>query len=253
VAHVQGPPAGPRSLQFIGPDGDQRFLTGGRAAGCYFGIGRVKDAAKPCIAEGFATGESVHEATGYPVAVAFNAGNLLATAQAMGATARSGCRDASRRGGSAPARAGYESASAADSASGAWLRPVARQHPEPEPRCYPLPIPSALLPVEPLDVALLPQARRERVADIADWMQCPPDFPAVGAMVALSSVIGRKACLCPKRHDDWLVVPNLWGAIVGRLGVMKSPALAEVLKPLGKAGKKPDFRDDGGAADGTAC
>ena len=36
----------------------------------------------------------------------------------------------------------------------------------------------------------------------------------------------------PKQHDDWRVVPNLWGLIVGRPGVMKSPALGEVLKPL---------------------
>jgi hypothetical protein len=63
-------------------------------------------------------------------------------------------------------------------------------------------------------------------------MQCPPDFPAVSAMVALSSVIGRKACIAPKRRDNWRVIPNLWGAVVGRPGVMKSPALAEAMKPL---------------------
>ena len=71
------------SLQFIGADGEKRFLTGGRVAGCYFSIGNVKAAAVLCVAEGFATGASIHEATGYPVAVAFNAGNLLATAQAL--------------------------------------------------------------------------------------------------------------------------------------------------------------------------
>jgi putative DNA primase/helicase len=27
------------SLQFIGADGEKRFLTGGRVAGCYFSIG----------------------------------------------------------------------------------------------------------------------------------------------------------------------------------------------------------------------
>jgi putative DNA primase/helicase len=72
-----------QSLQFIGPDGDKRFLTGGRVAGCYFSIGNPKGAAALCIAEGFATGASIHEATGYPVAVAFNANNLLAVAKAM--------------------------------------------------------------------------------------------------------------------------------------------------------------------------
>ncbi len=71
------------SLQFIGADGDKRFLTGGRVTGCYFSIGNPKGATALCIAEGFATGATIHEATGYPVAVAFNAGNLGPVAKAM--------------------------------------------------------------------------------------------------------------------------------------------------------------------------
>ena len=35
------------------------------------------------VCEGFATGASIHEATGHAVAVAFNAGNLLPVAQAL--------------------------------------------------------------------------------------------------------------------------------------------------------------------------
>lgn len=69
------------SLQFIGPDGEKRFLTGGRVAGCYFSIGKPDGVL--CIAEGYATGASVHEATGCAVAVAFNAGNLEAVAKAL--------------------------------------------------------------------------------------------------------------------------------------------------------------------------
>jgi putative DNA primase/helicase len=71
------------SLQFIGPDGGKRFLAGGRVTGCYFSIGNPKGAAALCIAEGFATGATIHEATGYPVAVAFNAGNLGAVAKTL--------------------------------------------------------------------------------------------------------------------------------------------------------------------------
>jgi len=96
----------------------------------------------------------------------------------------------------------------------------------------PLPIPDDLLPVAAFDNDLLPEAIRPWVADIAERMQCPPDFPAVAAMAALSSVIGRKACIQPKRQDDWQVMPNLWAAVVGRPGVMKSPALSEAMKPL---------------------
>lgn len=69
------------SLQFIGADGEKRFLTGGHVKGCYFSIGKPTEAL--CIAEGFATGASIHEATGHAVAVAFNAGNLLPVAKAL--------------------------------------------------------------------------------------------------------------------------------------------------------------------------
>ncbi len=71
------------SLQFIDADGGKKFLSGGRVAGCYFSIGNTKGAAALCTDEGLATGATIHEATGYPVAVAFNAGNLLAVAKAM--------------------------------------------------------------------------------------------------------------------------------------------------------------------------
>ena len=71
------------SLQFIGLDGKKRFLTGGRVAGCYFSIGNPTGATGLCIAEGFATGATIHEATGLPVAVAFNAGNLGPVAKTM--------------------------------------------------------------------------------------------------------------------------------------------------------------------------
>ncbi len=50
-------------------------------------------------------------------------------------------------------------------------------------------------------------------------------------MVA-ASLVGRKIGIHPKKFDDWLVVPNLWGAVVGPPATLKSPALAEVMKPL---------------------
>ncbi len=96
----------------------------------------------------------------------------------------------------------------------------------------PQPLPDALPPVEPFEPALLPEAFRPWIEDIAQRLQCPPDFPAVGAMVALAAVVGRQVALRPKLADDWAVVPNLWGAVVGRPGLLKTPALQEVRRPL---------------------
>ncbi|MDR1647772.1 MAG: DUF927 domain-containing protein [Zoogloeaceae bacterium] len=56
-------------------------MTGGRKAGCYFSIGKPKGVI--CIAEGYATAASVHEATGHAVAVAFDCGNLGPVAESL--------------------------------------------------------------------------------------------------------------------------------------------------------------------------
>jgi hypothetical protein len=69
------------SVQFITADGDKRFLTGAITARCFFLIGTPTKCL--CIVEGFATGASVFEATGYAVAIAFSANNLKATAEEM--------------------------------------------------------------------------------------------------------------------------------------------------------------------------
>ena len=71
------------SLQFIRADGTKRFLKGGRVAGCYCNIGDANGAAALCIGEGFATAASIYEATGLPVAVSFNAGNLEPVAKSL--------------------------------------------------------------------------------------------------------------------------------------------------------------------------
>lgn len=69
------------SLQFIGSDGTKRFLPGGRKSGLFYEVGHGRDSL--IIAEGFATGASIHEATGHRVIVAFDSGNLLPVAKAL--------------------------------------------------------------------------------------------------------------------------------------------------------------------------
>ncbi len=96
----------------------------------------------------------------------------------------------------------------------------------------PDPVPTALLAVPAFDPALLPSSFARWVADIADRAQCPLDFVAIAAIVAVGAVVGRQCTIRPKRHDDWTVVPNLWGAAIGRPGIMKSPALDEACRPL---------------------
>jgi phage/plasmid primase-like uncharacterized protein len=71
-----------QSLQFIKPDGDKKFLAGGRKKGCYFVIWAKTDVII-CITEGYATAVSIYEATGYMTIVAFDSVNLLSVAKAI--------------------------------------------------------------------------------------------------------------------------------------------------------------------------
>ena len=87
-------------------------------------------------------------------------------------------------------------------------------------------------PCGPFDEELLPQALRGWVSDIAHRMQCPADFPAVGALVAISSLVGARAVVRPKERDDWAVVPEPVGACRGPPGVKKSPTLSQAMAPL---------------------
>lgn len=256
------------SLQLIGEDGEKRFLAGGRVSGCCFLIGTLDGTL--CLAEGYATAASIHEATGHAVVVAFNAGNLLPVAQALraefpnlrlivcadddastpGNPGLSKGREAAQAVGALLAvpdfgsnrqdgatdfndlhrQAGFEAVRAcieravqveADAAEASSTWPC------------PKPIVAELKPVPAFDAkTLLPEVLRAWVIDEAERMPCPPDFIAVAALVALGSIIGARCAIKPKSQDSWLIVPNLWGGIVGDPSAKKSPAWGAALKPL---------------------
>jgi putative DNA primase/helicase len=96
----------------------------------------------------------------------------------------------------------------------------------------PKPLPSGLRPVPAFNLAFLPGSIAPWVDDIAERMQCPAEFVAVPALVALGATLGRKLGIRPQRRTSWIETPNLWGGIIGRPGAMKSPAATEALKPL---------------------
>jgi len=104
-------------------------------------------------------------------------------------------------------------------------------------------IKSELLDVEKLALETLPNSLVDFVSDVSSRMQNSPDFIAVGLMVCLSSVVGRKFAIQPKQLDAcWHETPNLWGALVGKPSSMKSPTLAQAIKFTLKLEKQK--RDD---------
>jgi len=65
------------NIQEIHADGHKPFLPGGRVSACFFILGAVTQPDQIiCIAEGYATAASIHEATGRVTVVAFNSGNI---------------------------------------------------------------------------------------------------------------------------------------------------------------------------------
>ncbi|MBB5030544.1 DUF3987 domain-containing protein [Prosthecobacter vanneervenii] len=97
----------------------------------------------------------------------------------------------------------------------------------------PLPLGAALPPVLPFDTAWLPGPFEPWITDIAERMQCPPEFPAVAAMAALSSVAGRRFCIQPKMQDEaYTEFPHLWAMLIGSPSMMKSPAMQAAMRPL---------------------
>lgn len=70
------------TLEFISAAGEKRWLPGGAKKGARLVMGDV-DGAPLVVCEGYATGASIREATGYPVAVAGDAGNLEPVAVAL--------------------------------------------------------------------------------------------------------------------------------------------------------------------------
>lgn len=253
-----------QSLQFIHGDGAKRFLTGGRIKGCYFTIGKPQDIIYIC--EGYATAASVYEATNAAIVIAINAGNLLPVAQVIRAKYQSIkiviCAD------NDPSQVGINKANEAANITNAYIaipdfgnnRPdnvsdfndlhqsqglgVVKQQLDAHKRpvsgslkqvktVLPTLLPS-LPDVLAFDYDYLPDGLRNYVKDISERMQCPPDFAAVAVLVMASSIIGRKVGVRPLKCDDWTVIPNLWGAVVGNSGVMKSPTLGAALSPIKK-------------------
>jgi putative DNA primase/helicase len=96
----------------------------------------------------------------------------------------------------------------------------------------PKPLPKGLPPVASFDPDFLPDAISPWVIDITNRMQCQLDNVAVAAMTGLGAVIGRRVGIKPQMNTDWVEVPNIWGAAIGRPGLIKSGAQNAGVGPL---------------------
>ncbi|MFA7455640.1 MAG: DUF3987 domain-containing protein [Desulfobulbaceae bacterium] len=262
VAPVYNPAGDLCSVQKIQPDGEKRFAAGCPVAGGWFAM--PGDQGPVIVCEGVATGASLHEATGATVLCAFSAGNLEAVARMartryparkliLAADNDACTQDLTGRNPgieAAKAAAAAVGGLVADPGPGDWndihrnigLEAVkagieAALNAEPtaeagETYPEPMPLPDGLPPVAAFEMALLPETLRPWAADIIERMQCPPDFVAVASVAALGAVIGRRVGIRPQASTDWTVTANQWALLIGRPGVLKSPAMEAALAPV---------------------
>ena len=79
---------------------------------------------------------------------------------------------------------------------------------------------------------MLPDKLRPWIEDVCERMRVPLEMVAIPAMVTVAALVGRRLAIRPKQHDDWTVIPNLWGCVTAPPGMLKTPAMAEALRPF---------------------
>lgn len=94
------------------------------------------------------------------------------------------------------------------------------------------PIDDKLLSVPPLPFDILPGAFRPWIQNIAHRTQCAPDGVAMFLFIIAGSIIGTKCGVKPKALDEWLLIANLWGALIGDPSTKKSMQTSECVKVL---------------------
>jgi putative DNA primase/helicase len=257
------------SLQTIHPDGTKCFLAGGRKAGCFHLMGTPAARGHLYVAEGYATGASVYRATSNPVAIAFDAGNLDPVVEALtkaysqtslilagdedqwkdNNVGRKTAEDVAQKYGCSVVFPTFKNTATYPTDFNdlhvlEGLEEVKRQLEQLESSLkWPSPFPlhalkQDLSPVPVFPPALIPEPYQEWLCDIAERMQCPLDYVAIGALVVTSSLIGTGCRIRPKAKDSWAIIPNLWGGIVGAPSTLKSPALKEIMRPIEALEKK---------------
>jgi len=239
----------------------KKGLPSGRRKGCFFPIGdEITDTI--LIAEGFSTGASVHEATGYMTFVAFSAGNLKAVYAyvsehfpdkriiiaadndqftdgnpGLKAAQETGCTYVYPEFPSISGNPTDFNDLHAIEGIDAVRESIEKQLSEP------------IIDInagEPFDLfsqmdppefcrGMLPTALENYVFDQAEVMGTDPSIFAMGCIVACASAIDAGIKIQVKISDpSWTESARLWGAVVGDPSIKKTPALSRAIAPLKK-------------------
>lgn len=258
-----------RNLQTIDPKGKKLFLKGGEVSGNFSLIGadELPRDGSIIVCEGFATGVTLHEQQGWPVAAAMNAGNLAPVCAALRETLPDSvtiivAADDDRRTVGNPGLS--KAIGAAESIGAELIQPgfpcgdcdctdfndvdACKRQQEPgkanelpvksatntkaPAKNQPIPLATNLPPVKPLAAAMLPKGFVGFVTDTAKRLQVPNDYIGVACIVVAAGISGAKYRIHPKQNDPWLVTPTMWAGLIGGPSTLKTACMSAAMQPL---------------------
>ena len=242
------------SLQRIRPDGEKRFFPGGRVKGCFHTI--QGDTKTVYVAEGYATGATVHEATGATALCAMACGNLKAVAataaslfplavrviaadndpRTEGNPGLTKGREAARATGAGLAFPRFDNdeegsdfndlhASRGAAAVAIDLANVENQWPELGN------LQAEDTPMDPFPVDCLPSVMAEHAKQVAASVQVPPEFPACCALALAGFSMGNRTYA--ELKPGLKIRANTFWMIVMGSGERKSTTFGPMTRALG--------------------
>ena len=106
------------------------------------------------------------------------------------------------------------------------------------------PIKDNVFPVKKCPITGFPDVIQLWIKTRAEQMQVPIDYLAAPLLVYTGSIIGKKRGIKVRPGTDWIEFPNLWGMVIGRPSLMKSPAMQAMQKPLTHLINQANLRHD---------
>lgn len=88
---------------------------------------------------------------------------------------------------------------------------------------------------------LVPTSIKTWIMDISERAYVNPEIVLIPALASFAAIAAKKIGIFPKKYDTWLVVPQLWGAIVTNPGYATTQAIEEALIPFRRIRKSEDL------------
>lgn len=94
---------------------------------------------------------------------------------------------------------------------------------------------------------MLPSELSKWVRDVCERIESPFEIGVVNALTLIGNLIGNRVAIKPKEKDfNFMIYPNLWGLIIGKPSIKKTPVFKEISKSIDRiqAEESKKFKED---------